>query len=430
MSRRAWKWAFGLVSAVTVLAASACGSAAPAAGSTPAGPAAASASPASAKPAGAPSSAAGSSAGASAKPAGSSGESSSVAAGSAAGASAGSPGRSAGAGSGAPSGTSATASYKPAAPLSPAVTVKVGNLHSLAEAPAVIAAQRGYFQAEGLDVQLVDFTITSDALPALGTGKIDVMTGGVNPALFNAVARGVNVQLVADAGSTGPGHDWYGLNVRKDLVDSGKYKSPKDLKGMKVGVPGPYSILHYYMKVLLEKNGMTLKDVQIEPLGLPGSVTALANKGVDANATIEPFLSEPERQGIGKVVLRSIDVDPTLIGAVFLMSPDFRARQPEAAQRYMIAWERGVRDYLDAFGKNKGHDQMVKLLQDNKIAFNPVAEVPTYNVEAGAFAVKGLEDLLKWYQDEGQVKGEVSANKLVDFTLIQQAIKVLGPYSK
>jgi len=387
-------WVTGVAIGTVLL--SACGGSV-----TPAAPASSAAAPAAASAAAAPSSAPASAAAPAAKP--STSTAASVAA---------------------PAG--ASAAYKPAAPLSPAVTVKVGNLHSLAESPATIADARGYFKAEGLNVQLVDFTVTADALPALGTGQIDLMTGGVNPALFNSVLRGVNVQVVADAGSQAPGNDWLGINVRKDLIDSGRYKGPKDLKGMKIGLPGPYSIVHYMLKVLLEKNGLSLKDVDATGIGLPGSVTALANKALDANATIEPFLSEPERQGIGKVVLRSNDILPDLVGAVFLMSPEFRNKNPEAARRYMIAWERGVRDYLDAFTKNKGRDDVIKLLQDNKIAINTNAQIPTYNL-AGTFPLKGLQDLLKWYQDEAQVKGELDLNKVVDFSLVQEAVKTLGP---
>ena len=60
-------------------------------------------------------------------------------------------------------------------------------------------------RAEQAGWRTTEFTLTADALPALGTGDLDAMSGGVNPALFNAVARGVNVQIVANGGTVGSG---------------------------------------------------------------------------------------------------------------------------------------------------------------------------------------------------------------------------------
>ena len=109
--------------------------------------------------------------------------------------------------------------------------VRVGFLKVLGEAPMILARERGYFSEEGINVELVDFAVTADALPQLGTGQIDVITGGLNPAVFNAVARGVGVKIVADGGSLGPNNDYLALVIRRDLIDSGRYRGPADLRG-------------------------------------------------------------------------------------------------------------------------------------------------------------------------------------------------------
>ena len=165
-------------------------------------------------------------------------------------------------------------------------------LRAMSEAPLVIANERGYFAAEGLRVEFVEFTLTADALPALGTGDLDAMSGGVNPALFNAVARGVNVQIVANGGTVGSGHDYQAVMVRTDHLESGRYREPRDLKGMRVAIPGQYTVVHYMLKVLLEQNGLTLADVHAVPLPLPDSSQAMANKAVDALSSIESFLAQ------------------------------------------------------------------------------------------------------------------------------------------
>jgi ABC-type nitrate/sulfonate/bicarbonate transport system substrate-binding protein len=130
--------------------------------------------------------------------------------------------------------------------------VTVGFAGSVTEAPMILARARGHFAAEGIELDLADFAVTADTLPGLGTGQLDVVTGGVNPAIFNVVARGVPLKIVADGGSIGPDNDWSALLVRKDLVDSGRYRTPADLRGLRIAVPGLYTVVHYVLKVLLD----------------------------------------------------------------------------------------------------------------------------------------------------------------------------------
>src|SRR5215211_3017694 len=91
------------------------------------------------------------------------------------------------------------------APLSPPFTVKVGHPGTFGGSPIFLAKQRGYFTAEGLAVEQEAFKVSADMVPAVATGELHVASGAINPALFNAVTRGVNFTLVADAGSFQPG---------------------------------------------------------------------------------------------------------------------------------------------------------------------------------------------------------------------------------
>src|SRR5262249_48107904 len=99
-----------------------------------------------------------------------------------------------------------------------------------------LAERKGYFRAEGLDVTLTQIDLTSKMVPMLGTGDLDVGSGTVAVGIYNAVSRGVALKVVADKGSMRAGYGYEGLLVRKDLVDSGRYKGFADLKGMKMAV--------------------------------------------------------------------------------------------------------------------------------------------------------------------------------------------------
>jgi NitT/TauT family transport system substrate-binding protein len=304
--------------------------------------------------------------------------------------------------------------------------VRVGFLKVLSEAPMVLARARGYFAAEGLDVELVDFAVTADALPVLGTGQLDVITGGLNPAVFNAVARGVNVKIVAEGGSLGPGNDWLALVVRRELVDSGRYRGPTDLRGLRIAIPGPYAVVHYVLKVQLERSGLTLADVDAQPVSMADHAGAVTNAAVDAAWTVEPFVTQAVTAGGAVRVVGAHEITPGLAGGITMASPDFPRRDPRAADRYWVAWLRGVADYTAAFGPDRrGTDETVQLLRENGIMVNPNTQLPRFQAN-GRFDVTGLADMLAWYVAEGVVPPGIDLNTVVDFQYVDRAAQQLG----
>jgi len=91
------------------------------------------------------------------------------------------------------------------APLSPPVTVKLGLPNVLADVGLLVAQHRGYFAAEGLVVEFVSTPSLNEVIPAVSTGELEVASGGISAALFNAVARGLAMKIVADRATLGPG---------------------------------------------------------------------------------------------------------------------------------------------------------------------------------------------------------------------------------
>ncbi len=319
-----------------------------------------------------------------------------------------------------------TPAAAPPAEAAQSTRVRVGVLRVLSEAPTVLARARGYFAAEGLDLELEDFAVTADALPPLGTGQISVLSGGLNPAVFNAVARGVDVKIVASGGSLGPDNDWLGLVVRRAHVDSGRYRGPADLRGMRIAVPGPYTVVHYALKVLLEQNGLTLADVDAVPVSMADHASAVNNASVDAAFTVEPFVAQAVSLGGAVRVLGVQEVVPGLAGGFTAYSPAFPAGNPDAAVRYMVAWLRGVADYTAAFGpEQRGTDEAVQILRDAGIVVNPSTQLPLFQRD-GRFDVAGMAGMLDWYVAEGVVPPGVDLARVVDFQYVDRAAERLG----
>ena len=122
-----------------------------------------------------------------------------------------------------------------ASPAAAADKVAVGTGGSASDAPFYIAYDKGFFKDEGLDVDLIVLDSGAKVIAPLGTGELDVGSGALSVGFWNALIRGVKFRIVADRGHTEPGYLYQTVFMRKDLIDSGQFKSLKDLKGMRMG---------------------------------------------------------------------------------------------------------------------------------------------------------------------------------------------------
>src|ERR1700760_4210899 len=119
------------------------------------------------------------------------------------------------------------------------ITIKVGATSTTSDAPIYIADKLGYFSNEGLTVTVSNFRSASDMAAPLGTGALDAGAGSPSAGMYNAVSRGGRIKIVADKASSLPGYGATKILIRKDLIDSGRYKQPSELKGMKFAMNAP-----------------------------------------------------------------------------------------------------------------------------------------------------------------------------------------------
>ena len=123
-----------------------------------------------------------------------------------------------------------------AAPAQELKPVKIGVVNLSTDVAFYIAEKRGYFKAEGLKADFAYFDSGAKMIVPLGTGALDTGGGATSAGFYNAVDRGIELRIVADKGMSVDGYDYKALVVRKDLIDSGAFKSLADLKGKKVAV--------------------------------------------------------------------------------------------------------------------------------------------------------------------------------------------------
>lgn len=327
-------------------------------------------------------------------------------------------------------------SLSPAAQAADPVEVRVGTNNVVSDAPFFIANRKGFFTEQGIKVSFVNFDAGPKMIAPLGTGQLDVAAGALSAGLFNAAARGINIKVVADKGSTPPGYDYVPILVRKQLVDSGKVKSFKDLKGLKVAEAGKGGSQASKLNEALKSAGLTYKDVQHEYLAYPQHVTALQNGAVDAAITTEPSASQAVERGYA-VRLPMDKIYPDQAVAALFYSGQFIAKSPDVARRFMVAYLKGARLYNDALkdGKFAGPaaDEVIKILvQDSNVKDPALYSKMTPNGmhPDGRLNEASMKKDLQFYKDQGYLEGTVSVEQVLDTSFANAAVKELGPYKR
>ena len=84
------------------------------------------------------------------------------------------------------------------------VVINVGVPNAATDVGYFVAHKRGYFAAEGLDVRFQTFDSAARMIPILAAGDLQVGAGGPSAGLYNAIARDIDIRIVADKSRTRP----------------------------------------------------------------------------------------------------------------------------------------------------------------------------------------------------------------------------------
>jgi NitT/TauT family transport system substrate-binding protein len=306
-----------------------------------------------------------------------------------------------------------------AQPAGAAELVKMGDLPAISSAGLYVAMEKGFFAEKNITVETERFSSGAKMTPALATGQLDVSTGTPSASLFNAMASGQDFKIVADKGQVRPGSSFIPLIVRNDLIDSGKVKRVRDLKGMKIANGAKGIILDYVLARLLESDGLSYDAVEIVNLAYPDAIKALATKAVDAAIAPEPWGVRAEEQKVGKRLFLSELVPDiaTFQIAVVMYSGKFIKERPKVARDFIAAYVKGVRFYSERGPKN---EEIARIVSKHT-GVPPEAiktAIPFYIDPDAKPRVQDLATLQAWFHKMGWVKEMVSMERAVDLTFL------------
>jgi NitT/TauT family transport system substrate-binding protein len=323
-----------------------------------------------------------------------------------------------------------------ASPAPAADKVAVGTGGSASDAPFYIAYDRGFFKDEGLDVELIVLDSGAKVIAPLGTGELDVGSGALSVGFWNALVRGIKFRIVADRGHTEPGYLYQTVFMRKDLIDSGQFKSLKDLKGMRMGFAAQGVTSLSLLNEAAKFAGIKFEDVTPVYLSFPQQIAALQNKALDGTMLIEPQATVAVNAGYGVRFMDTNEFYPHQQISVIFYSDRFATQRKNVAEKFMRAWLRGVRTYNDALKGGKiagaGTDEVVATMAKS-FNMNPalVREMYSQAVDVtGAVNGAGIQKDLDFFLKQGWVTGQIKASDVIDMSFAQKASAELGPYQR
>ena len=294
------------------------------------------------------------------------------------------------------------------------VTVRIATQKVATDVATFVALERGYFRQEGIDAELVVFGNASEMIPALATDQVDASSVAANPAMWNAVARGIPIKVVLDKGTYRPGHHDQSLVVRKGLYDAGRGRRLEDLRELSIAItpPGQGTSTACALSAALQRVGMSLADLNIQPITFPDMVGALANGAVDTAMLTEPFMTRALRQGTIVRVMGLDEMYPNFTISTMAYSAGLYGNRP-AAKGFARAYIRGARDFNAAVQGQTGEADRAQI--DEIIARQTGIDVSTvHDMAPPGFNPNGrpnVDSMLYCYQffrDQGLVPQPVS----------------------
>ena len=314
------------------------------------------------------------------------------------------------------------------APASAETDVHIALVRSISNGAELLALDRGYFREAGLNVTIEDINTAANTIAMLATNRLQFVAGGISAGYFNGLEKNTPITIIGDRVSTPIRHN---LMLRPDLKD--QITDLKQLKGRTIASNGTGSVSTYELGKVLETAGLRLSDVDVKILGFPQMGTAFANKAIDAALVIPPFTYEFIDQHLAvefAEVDKLVKPNPMTI-AVIMVNTDWAKEHRDAVQGYVTAYLRGVRDYCNAYHHGSVRKEMIDSIVRHAAERNPkllnefpwVARSPNLRVN-----VASMLDMQDWFVANKFSNAKLPAEKLLDMSYADAAIKKLGPF--
>lgn len=299
-----------------------------------------------------------------------------------------------------------------------AETLKVAHSTWVGYGPFYIARDKGFFQEEGVDIELVIMEDTPSKMGALQAGQIDLVASTADEfPIYMPPGKPLRYILAVDNSKGGDG-----IIALKDIA------SVSDLKGKKVAFETG-SVSQFFLNAVLREAGMSEADIEVVNMTATDSGVAFVAGQVDAAVTWEPALSQGANSAKGHLLLSSAD-KPGLITDVVAVTPATAAEHADELKAFVRAWYRAL-DFIKT-NPDEANQIMAEgvggwladpavfketlagieyLDEDGNRAFFGSAEQPGQLTKTLGYA-------LEIWSDKGRIQAPMMPEDLIDYSFI------------
>lgn len=263
--------------------------------------------------------------------------------------------------------------------------VGIGFVPTTDFVPVMVAKDKGYFDQDGLDAKLTIIPLMSNVPAAIISGSIQIGTT-TGPIFLQAQENGLDLVAVAGASRWTPSSQTVSL-----IAASGtEIKSPADLVGKRVGVPGLNSLIDLSFRHWLVMKGVDWTKVQLVETIFPQMSDLLRSHQLDAALVIEPFRSLVLANGAGTRVSDFIqDINPNFLAAFWVSERGWATSHPAE----IAAFRKGLRQGIDAY-LNDPEGRVIEM----KYLKNNAKVIPAFSPEMTAQDLAFHQELAKEFK--------------------------------
>lgn len=314
------------------------------------------------------------------------------------------------------------------APASAQERVTVGTQRTIDNGALFLAALRGYFKAEGIDVNMRAYASAPQAAQALAAGRLDVAVIAFSPEAFDLAGKGL-IKIVA-----GQVREWSGYEGNQVVASNDAYARGvhdfADLSAKVVAIDALGSPLHYQLGEIAHIKGFALAGVTLKPLQKPVAIQNALHKGLVAAALLPAqYAREMLMANDAKLIGWCSQLAQPQLGAAFATAKMIETRRATVA-KFVRAYARGAADYAAALLR---HDRFGKRIVDAKThaAAAAIARYVYPGNEGGAAVVEanayfidakarvdadGIAHQIDWYKAQGLIGKDADAQRAVDMS--------------
>ncbi|HET9764842.1 MAG TPA: ABC transporter substrate-binding protein [Casimicrobiaceae bacterium] len=290
---------------------------------------------------------------------------------------------------------------------------------TLPVACAASSADRGAAQTSGALFEFTKINGWPELKESLMAGRLQAAYM-LAPMIMDLASSAIPVKVVSLGHRSGAV-----IMVRTDSP----YKHFKDLTAKRVAIPSRFAVDYLFLRKMLAKEGMTLKDVEVVEMAPSDMPAALYAKAVDAYATGEPFGAVAQKAGYARPLSMTRDEWPNYICCVLTVRDEL-IKENSALVQQLVNYVYAAGAWLDAAPANRTRAVQLaagpKFFNQDPAVLQFVMDNPSDRVTYGDLRLirSEFEELMELSMAAGTIKRHAAYENYVDESFVKNASKV------